>query len=219
MSIESALDLIGKAHLNEPTPLFSEQLVEALMTHTAFPVVAERGCQEVARLARTPFFRTKLGLLGACEAVTEALKIHGAQEKTAVACFLAISNLCDDCPSNRSKLGLVGSCEAVVEAIRRHLDNSSIAESGCLAISLLALDTPDNRLVLVCSGAVEAVTAISVDFGIDEFARDAARVALERLNSSLGGGGGGGGGVEEVAEASGGEKGDGDKKTQAEDLA
>jgi len=87
--------------------------------------VVEVGCGTMKNLAMNNENEKQFGRVGACEVLTELLRIHSQSEVLVTAICAAIKNITFD-DNNRVKFGEAGACELLVDLACMHKNNERI---------------------------------------------------------------------------------------------
>ncbi len=74
------------------------------------------------------------GRSGAIQAVVDAMKHHGENEKVQEYGCGALHNMCSGNDENRRLAGRHGAIQAVVDAMKDHGENENVQRSGCAAL-------------------------------------------------------------------------------------
>ncbi|KAH9262415.1 hypothetical protein BASA82_000517 [Batrachochytrium salamandrivorans] len=146
-----------------------EWVVEQMQAHSQSRMVAQFGCSSVLWMAfQNADTSDRLGKVGACEAVTEALKRFGDTD-CSVARFgcNAIGNLTADVDENAARFGALGVCPVLVDLLQWHgTRDPYVAENVCYAVgNLVAVNELNRKLLSADSGICEGIVASLQVFG------------------------------------------------------
>jgi len=137
-----------------------ENILGAMKTHINTELNTETALETLCALVVSSdgtAYITKLGSTGACELLTQILKIHVKREKIASACCKLFFYLCGSNDPNRVKAG--GACDDVVFALKRHQKSVFVVENGCRAIAVLSQNEV-NRTRLGRNACIQIVDAM-----------------------------------------------------------
>ena len=101
----------------------------------------------------------KLGLAGACQALSNALAIHPDKPGVAYQIFRLIVLLAVE-PSNRPQLGVPECCNAVMNAFKCQIEEPEIIYQGCRALCCILLGNAHNRAQMGAAGACEVIKVV-----------------------------------------------------------
>jgi hypothetical protein len=101
----------------------------------------------------------KLGLAGACQALTQALTMHPDKPGVAFQMFRLIILIAVE-PSNRAQLGVAPCCAAIVNTFKCQMENPQIIYEGCRALCCILLGNAFNRGQMGAAGACEVIKVV-----------------------------------------------------------
>ena len=99
--------------------------------------ILEGGCMVIANLSYDTRNKTKFGELGACNVITDVLRMHVSKAGIVKRACWAIINLAVSHPPNVQKFLTCGALEPLTIMLSKHADDAGIAQWGCLAIAYL----------------------------------------------------------------------------------
>lgn len=162
-------------------------VLAAMGAHAQDAHVAAAACAAVGALTLTldeeGVYKARLGELGACEAVVEALRAHGLSHPTVAdkGCD-AVRCLVDSCPTNQVRFFDAGVAKVLVAAMQAYAEDADVQLSGAYAVYFLA-DHPDTKLALVLAGAKITLDAIRNNHNLEDYLVDTALNACQKLQS------------------------------------
>jgi hypothetical protein len=122
-------------------------------------IVAQKGLEVIALLARDDDSKLRLTANGAHETIVSAMKsFTGSKAVQQKACW-ALGNLCEGNSENQTRIGIDGAVmEAVVTAMALFQHDQLVQEYACRAITAIAWKHPANQSNFGIAGACVTVT-------------------------------------------------------------
>jgi hypothetical protein len=157
-------------------------IIASLQKHRRSELASAQLCQTLSILALgDAAVRGRLGALGACELVVEALIIHRGSANLVHQGFLAVRSLAFESLENQTALRTCNVFEVLVGLKEEHSGNKAVQIAFCWAVSNLSAGNTLNASSLGSHGVCESVIRILADLADDVFACRYATSALYHL--------------------------------------
>jgi hypothetical protein len=158
-----------------------EAVVSAIKEHTSNEDLCEHASHALAIFAGSKSNLDKLGEIGACGAVSQALAAHPDNTAVCRRVCEAISSLAEDMLPEEG----LQACDAVVNSLRSEPDCEEVCRWTCTAIAHLAPCSAGNEKRLLSLGAETLLKAIVSSSSMSEAVKSKAKKALKSLRISL----------------------------------